>query len=373
MLIFALVAVAVSFIAWRRSDGGAGVARRPGLGDVIPRGAVLVAELDVAAVRAHPLTRGIWDGVRTLEGMGDVATICGRDPLDQVERLAVVVPSDSDAGFGVIALGPLDARALLDCASRVVEARGGSPLRERRGAFEKLTDRSVQHAGAMLLVKDGGPLVLAEPSYAEAVLAVARGAAPSLGSDALHREERAAVGEGDFVLTAVLTDEHRRIVRDELSRAAGSEALAHVLGGGVSLRLGAALTAKAAFRCDDAGACQVLRGTLEQSLRAARESPAVLLLGLAGVLDRVRVEARGQRVELSAVMPEDEAVAVVRRLIAFARVGDAATDEEGQSPSGIPSEVHRAPPRLPSAEGQSPPGLPSASTQEPRHALPHPR
>ncbi|MSP25084.1 MAG: hypothetical protein EXR75_07955 [Myxococcales bacterium] len=287
--------------------------------DSVPRGVVLIVELEVAALRANDLTRGLWDAVSSIDGQGNVTALCGFHPLERIATLALVVPEDDSAGFGVVASGPLDQGSLLACAATVVKARGGTPVREIRGEFGVLVDSAAALSGAELMVREGGPLVLAEPKFSAAVRAVVAGQAPSLAGDAAHQGERAIVGDGALVATATLTPEHRRRLREELATAHVTDAFAHLLSGGLSIRIGPTLAVHGTLLCDEAASCSEVGAAVRTAFRQAQQSPSALALGITEVLGRVRVDVDRDRINLRAHLPFEEALGVVQRMLSRAR------------------------------------------------------
>src|SRR6185312_10853154 len=104
--------------------------------DAVPAGALLVATADLSALRASPATAPLLKEGREIPGLGKVRDVCGFDPLDTLTEAAIAIPATGDTGeFGLVATGPIDADALVACASKVIDARGGHAVTSTLGSF----------------------------------------------------------------------------------------------------------------------------------------------------------------------------------------------------------------------------------------------
>src|SRR5258708_36704634 len=73
-------------------------ARRPGVVDVLPRNTAIVAELDVAALRASAWGKDALDSGVLHKAMDDVRKRCGVDPFVGVERVGIALPGGAGLG-----------------------------------------------------------------------------------------------------------------------------------------------------------------------------------------------------------------------------------------------------------------------------------
>lgn len=356
----AIVAVLVlAVVGWllvkRRGHDGADPAAS--VLDVIPEGAMLVAVVDVEALRATDVGRNLLGEGRSVAGLGEVATLCGGDPMDAVAELGFAVPGmGADAGFGVFATGAFDAERLLSCASRIVEKRGGRPLRQERDGFAVLRDASMELSSAELAVADGGPLVLAEAAYLRASLEVAAARAPSTRAEAEHRHLRGLLDPGVITATVVLSEEQRRSLVDELrAQKMADSPFAALTSAGLSVQIGEELRLHAVLRCSDAARCAAVAALVDEARHDEAGSVTARVVGLAPVLERMRVAAEGDSVQLRASLPVDDALQLVRRAIALRQLGGSL---ERSVPEPEPEERPELPPdageRIP-ARGGAPP------------------
>jgi hypothetical protein len=239
----------------------------PAVLGAVPAGALLVAVVDVAALRGTAVGRRLLGQGRTVAGLGEIGALCGEDPMDAVTELAVAVPGEHEgAGFAVFAAGRFEPESVLGCAERIVSARGGRPVRTTEGRFGVLRDASLEPDSAELAVAPGGPVVLAERAYLRRSLATAAGSAPSMREAAAHRRLRERVEPGLLVGTMVLEERQRSALAEE-PRARGAPITAvtaaalglHIEGGAD----GEALRAHGAVACDRVGACAELGKLLE--------------------------------------------------------------------------------------------------------------
>ena len=83
----------------------------------------------------------------------------------------VLYGESGDSGdFGLIASGKIDEKALITCASKVIEGRGGMPSVTTIGSFRTVRDTSLSEGGGEIAVRDGGPLLLGAGSYLRAMI-----------------------------------------------------------------------------------------------------------------------------------------------------------------------------------------------------------
>lgn len=326
-----LVALVGALIAWvvvarqggsPRGPAGGGAAAGGSILDHVPADAFLVAEIDVDRLRTTELGRRLLGDGREVAGLGEIHALCGSDPMDAVQRLVVAVPEQDAVGFGLFADGAaITAEAMLGCAERIVAERGGRPKRTQRGRFGLLEDADASLSSARLAVADGGPLVLGEPPYVEASLLLAQGKGASLATAGQHAELRRIL-EGEVArVTAVLTAEQRATLRREL-RAQGmvDSPFGAVSAAGLGASVGTDLALHAVLVCDDPTAAQGVARVVDEARRGEAETPAAVVSGLDRVLGRLEVEAVGKAVRLRLRLPVDEALGLVRRLLALRRL-----------------------------------------------------
>jgi hypothetical protein len=289
----------------------------------IPGGALLVATVDVTALRRTPLGERLLGGGRAVPGLGDVATVCGGDPTAAVEEAALAVPATAiDAGFGLFASGPIDAEALLRCAERVMKDRGGRPERVDAGRFALVRDLAGTGAGAELAVAQGGPVILAEAPYVRRALDL--GDRGSIADDRAHAELRALVEPGVLTATVVLGDEQLRALEAELaSQGADGSPLRALRGAALSVRVDGALSVHGVARCDEAAGCRDLGVSIEDALRKEAARPTARAIGLGPVLEALEVEATGAAVHLRATVPLGRAADILERILVLQQIGRA--------------------------------------------------
>ncbi len=289
----------------------------------IPQGAMLVAVVDLNALRATELGQRFLGHGRTVAGLGEIQTLCGNDPMDGVDQLAVAVPAaGADAGFGVFAAGAFDAERLLSCAARIVTRRGGKPVRRRHDRFVVLRDASLALSSAELAVTDGGPFVLAEPPYLQASLEAMTDAGPAADLNGAHRMLRELVPQGVVVATVVLSEAQRRTLVAELrAQQLPDSPFGAVTAAALSIRLDQALHLEAVLRCDEASACEAIAARIDSARKLEAAALAARVTGLARVLEAMTVRARRTSVFVRVSMPLDDALALVQDWLALRRLG----------------------------------------------------
>jgi len=283
-LFLALCAAAVAWLALSKRQGAqpSSVAAASDAGkplsdprDAVPESALLVATIDVRALRRTTLGERLFGGGRRLPGLGLLTELCPVDPMAGVERLAIAVPArEGDADFGVVATGTLDADALLECAATVVRKRGGQPIVSPAGRFQVLRDSAANEPGAELAAAPGGPVLLGQGAYLRSSIDAAEGRLPSVRQSEAHARLSHLVGTGVIVATVVLTPALRRTLVEELSAQGTPDSpLAAVSAAAASVALEPKLDVAIVLECDRPSACADAGSLLESS---AREHAAAL-------------------------------------------------------------------------------------------------
>jgi hypothetical protein len=315
LVLAAAVALGVGVAAMVRSRGG-GEHGRHAI-DAIPSGALLVATADLAALRASPVGAPFLREGREIPGLGKVRDVCGFDPMDTLSEVAVAIPAAGDSGeFGLVAAGPIDDDALIACASKIIEARGGRPAVTTMGGFRSVHDATLATTGGEIAVRHGGPLLLGAGSYLRAMIDASEGRTPTIRASVAHAFLGREVGDASIRVTAVLSPEQRRALADELQSggAAGSPAGA-VVAGAFGLELGASVKLHGVLSCEDAVACGKLAVTLDQARAARAGDLAIRLVGFGAVLDQLKIAAEGELVHARVELPADQATTLAERLL----------------------------------------------------------
>ncbi|MGH7439592.1 MAG: hypothetical protein ACRENE_28210, partial [Polyangiaceae bacterium] len=121
---------------------GEGRAVGAGVLAAVPRGAWLLATVDVAALRSSPVAQAFASGGGvTIPGVGRLVDVCGFEPLAHVSEVALVDP-EGQGDFGVAFEGDFDEHALSECAEKIVRDRNGAPAKERHGSYTLIGDGS---------------------------------------------------------------------------------------------------------------------------------------------------------------------------------------------------------------------------------------
>ncbi|WP_437975375.1 hypothetical protein WMF11_46660 [Sorangium sp. So ce295] len=283
--------------------------------DAVPAGAMLVATLDLPALRASPAFASFLREEREIPGLGKVRDVCGFDPVAALTEVAIAIPAAGEGGdFGLVAAGAVQDEALLACASKVIEARGGRPVVSGIGSFRAVRDSSAEGHGE-IAVRPGGPILLGGGAYLRAMIDTAEGRAGNVGASAAHDDIARAVGEGAARVTVVLTPEQRAEIGRELALSgSGRSPAASLLSGGASVALGPEIAVHAAVLCDAEAPCAALGA----ELRAARDTRAAdfatRLIGFGAVLERIAIAAEGKALHARVKLSAEEAGVLVDRL-----------------------------------------------------------
>lgn len=326
--------------------------RQPVAADVLaaaPRGAWLLATVDVAELRGSPVAQALVgsDGV-TIPGVGRLADACGFEPLAHLRAIALVAP-EGEGDFGVAFAGDFDERALADCATKIVRARGVDPVVATHGSYTLVGSgeaagpgqpaadggRAAEHA--RLAYRKGGPYLVGRGAWLLTMIdavdgRVARAPLELLAlRDSLSHTADTRGGTTpprSIVVAALLPKATRDQLKGEMEGDAGppaGPAYAGVLAvdrAGLAVATGARgsmTTVSAEIHCETAEACAAVKTLIEQKRFAASASPALHLLGLGSAIDSLTVEAHGPVLAVQAEAPTDTLARVVARIPAFPR------------------------------------------------------
>ncbi|WP_437622091.1 hypothetical protein [Sorangium sp. So ce1151] len=283
--------------------------------DAVPAGALLVATLDLPALRASPAFAPFLREEREIPGLGKVRDVCGFDPLAALTEVAVAIPAAGESGdFGLAASGAVQDEALLACASKVIKARGGQPVVSTIGSFRAVRDSSAEGHGE-IAVRPGGPILLGGGAYLRAMIDAADGRAPAVGATDAHDGIAREVGAGAARVTVVLTPEQRAELGRELAASgAGRSPAASIRSGGVGVALGPEIAVHGVVLCDAEAPCAELGAELRAARDARAEDFATRLIGFGAVLERVAIAAEGKALHARVKLSAEEAGVLVDRL-----------------------------------------------------------
>ena len=285
--------------------------------DAIPAGANLVAMVDLAALRASPAGAPFLKDGREIPGLGKVRDVCGFDPMDTLSEAAIAIPAAGDAGeFGLVATGPIDDEALLACASKVIDARGGRAVTTTLGSFRSVRDAALATTGGEIAVRKGGPLLLGGGAYLRSMIDAADGRSPTIRSSVAHTLLGREVGDGSIRVTVVLTPDQRRALSEELESGGGAGSPAgSIRAAALGVKLGQAVALHAVVSCESAAACAALAGKLTETRDARARELALRVTGFGAVLQDLKIVPEGELVHARVEIPVEQASLLISRLL----------------------------------------------------------
>ncbi len=353
-LALAVAAVVMSAGLWVLAQQRRSPDRRFRALAAVPRSALLVAVADLAALRASPVGGPFLKKGREIPGLGKVKDLCGFDPIDSLEEIALAIPASGDAGdFGLVASGKLDEKALIGCASKVIEGRGGTPSVTTIGSFRTVRDTSLAEGGGEIAVRDGGPLLLGAGGYLRAMIDAAEQRAPGIRESEAHAWLARESGEASLRITAVLSREQRKALADEQRAADPDAPPTAVFGGALGVELGPTVSLHGVIACDGAEPCAQLARRLGAARDARSADLGTRLVGFGALLDQLKIQPEKELIHLRLSLPADQAALLAERLLAL----------RGFRHPMPPAERSATPPVDPAAP--SPGGPASASARSP--------
>lgn len=331
----------------------------------LPEDSFLAATVDMKTLRASPLAAPLTSlGLDRLAGgasLQGASATCGFDPAAKIDQLAIALPEAEDTGdFGLAMQGAASRDQLVECAKKVILARGGRPTVAPQGGFTFVDDTSV---GAKLALHEGGPFLLARGPWLTKMVDTVEKKSPSIEQSALHSEVRRALGPAAVVITALLPaklrDRLKREMNAETIGANGNAAMAGILAvkaAGIALVPGVAggtteLTAE--LRCETPDACTEVKKLIERKREGWSKDMTFRLLGIGPLIDALAIETHDSALRATTRLPADEA----RRLLEH--VIEMTTHRRGPAPA--PPAASRAPDEVVPArppEQKEPPAAP---------------
>ena len=318
--------------------------------DAIPAGAVIVATADLDALRASPVGAPFLREGREIPGVGKVRDVCGFDPMDTLTEVALAIPAAGDAGeFGVVAAGKVDDEAILACAAKVIEARGGHAVISPLGGFRTVRDTSLQ-GGGEIAVRKGGPLLLGAGAYLRAMIDAADGRAASIRASVAHAQLGRQIEAGAIRVTVVLSPDLRRSLVEELTTDGAKDSpAASVVAGAFGVSLGPRVALHGVIACKEADAC----ARFATKLKAARDERAtdyaIRLVGFGTVLEQLKIEPAGELIHLRVELAADQAALLADRVLKLRGVSHPMPKPEDLMPPADRADAGASPSAPPDA------------------------
>lgn len=343
--------------------------------DAIPGGALLVARGDLSKLRKTPLAQVLLGEGREIPGLGKVRDVCGMDPLDAMHELVLAIPAAGEEGdFGIAASGDVDDDALVACASKVIEARGGRPVVTPIGEFRCVRDATLAATGGEIAVRKGGPVLLGAGPYLRAMIDAVEGRGPTIRSSVAHSKLIEGVGSADVRITVVLTPDQRRTLDEELGEdkeqadgrthaasKANSRLGSALMAGAVGLSVGEPMQLKGFLMCESQDACEGWAELLKRAKTKRANDFGTKLLGFGEIFSRIEIQARGETVVAKVSLSGDEAKQLLEKVLVL-RGGTRHPMPREMPERAAPPELPRPDAVIPAVPSASASGAPGAST-----------
>ncbi len=312
--------------------------------DAIPVGALLVATADLDALRASPVGAPFLREGREIPGVGKVKDVCGFDPMDTLSEVALAIPASGDSGeFGLVAAGKIDDEAILACAAKVIEARGGHAIVTPIGGFRTVRDSGLP-GGGEIAVRKGGPLLLGAGSYLRAMIDAADGRAGSIRSSVAHSQLGKQLDGGAVRVTVVLSPDQRKSLVSELAiDGAKDSPAASVVAGALGVKLGPRVAIHGVIACEQAEACARFATTLKSARDARANDYATRLVGFSTVLEQLTIEPAGELIHLRVELAAEQAATLADRVLKLRGVSHPMPNPDDVMPPAAGADAGPAP------------------------------
>jgi hypothetical protein len=281
---------------------------------LVPAGPVLLATLDL--VRLRRSDAGLLFEQADLSGLFGRSKTCGFDPLRDLDLAVLSVaersaetaedagasPDGDSASVALLATGRFAKATIVACAESRIRGRGGEPRRIGSGRFTIVRDpRALTEVAT-----EDGLFAVSDGPYLKSILERAHGRETAGNEtarlrDRMHVELRRTFGRGaPFMATSIVPG-------DFLSRSFGPEAarspLASIRSAGLRVEPRERLVVGAFLGCATAPGCDDVAAFLDDTRRSLTP---ILDARLARILDGVKLEHEGQRIELSTELGPSE-------------------------------------------------------------------
>jgi hypothetical protein len=307
----------------RGADRAASVEGRLAL---FPASTRIVAAIDVAKLRASPaaakLSAQAQQSPADLHEIEEFARRTGFDPLRQLVSVTVAFPEEARAHgeFGLVLRAErLDEARLVAYVGDQLQKTGDDLVATPHGRFTLWSARHDPEVAGFFI--DPQSFVLGAGGWGPRMADLAETARPGDSAvtniDLVRLVERAA-GSHAIWGAAIVPEETRKTLAAD-SRFADAAAILTL---SVGIDLGAGLDAVLLADLATAAEATSLAASVTQSLRDAKRSAQVLMLGLGPTLDGVRARATNHTFELRAALAEpafDDLLARLGGALALAR------------------------------------------------------
>jgi hypothetical protein len=231
--------------------------------------------------------------------------------------LAVAPKTDArnKASFGIAVMGNFESRSIVDCAKSVIARRSGVPARSERSSFVVIGDR--QGLGNVA-IRSGGPVLISDGDYLNAMIKTVEGHASHVGQDELHRLLRRELGAGAALqLSFILPPDWLKNFAEE--GVWQQSPLRTVRAIAVRVDVEPNVKVNALIACVEATACR----KVSQLLRGLGSNLGPLAVGKLGLVpEQVRISDDEHQIRLSLELTQDQATSFARRLLDWARTNE---------------------------------------------------
>jgi hypothetical protein len=251
----------------------------------------------------------------------------------------VAVPLEDQSGeFGISIRADVNKDELVECARKVLEARGVSNAVSFRqsGSFTWVEPQGdlAKHYPT-LAYREGGPYLIARGAWLGAMVDTAEGKMSSARGASVHLTLRRALGQSSddapvfaALATVTLPKEMRERIQKEMGKetadgpreATSAALMAGVFGvesAGLAVAAGDAAGADARavleLRCEDEAARVTVARLIDKNRRSWLGSPAIQILGIGQLLDNLTVDEQGKSLRVTTHAPANEVARWITR------------------------------------------------------------
>lgn len=287
----------------------------------VPRGSTALAHVDVRALAQSSLHLDMSRLEPSVPRAQSLAALCRFDPLRSLEQIVLFVPkarAPSAANeLGLAAVGEIDADAVIDCAERVLRARGRSPVRASLDSFRSV--RARDGSGVEIAVRDGGPLLVASGSALRDMIDATEGRSASVIGTDLHRDTLSGMALHPIAASVVLDPHWLQSVG---AAATARSPLSDVRSASFAVDPASVVRFAAELHCATPSSAEEVADTLATLGRALAET----LRAQYGISsDDASVEARAMTVRITLALSPDAA----ERLLGAILAGDPPVGADG--------------------------------------------
>ena len=308
---------------------------------LLPKDATVLITINAARMRDTAVWRKLLDlrdaTPESKKRYAELSAECGFDPFTQIDGATIALPAPGQGGeFGAIVHGTFNEEKLAACIKTEAAKADADIVPEEYDGKKVYGNRDSGLVGALL---DGKTMVLAGHDWSRRILDLATG--KGTNKDETSVKDNAAIVElakkahaSDAIWAVGLVPDSVRAKLEGKDELASAKSLKDAYG---SIDFATGLKVDLTLDLGGDADAKDLAGKLNEQLVAAKKSPQVMMLGLAGLLEAVKVTSEGPAFRLVVNYNTSQVEQLIERLTGLLKGGADRAFGIGGAGGGMPS------------------------------------